>query len=315
MKQDRPRISVVVCTRDRADDLRRALTGLEAQAFVGFEVIVVDQSRTDQTQRLVRQFQPRLSSLRLVRQSEPGLSRAYNRGVREAEADVLAFTDDDCLVAADWLSSVWRALAAGSLVDVLYGQVLAPPELDGTAATSLIPLRAFEERLEVTDLRGFNGLGMGANFAALRPAVDRVGGFDEILGGGGPLQSTQDFDFAYRVLRSGGTIVLDPKVIAYHYGVRPAADWPQLMRSYGIGLGGFYCKHIRLGDLRAAQLFAKDAYLAVGRALKATALQRPDARAKRSYAASIMRGARRSFEFSIDRGARLYVIRRTTGAA
>jgi hypothetical protein len=49
--------------------------------------------------------------------------------------------------------------------------------------------------------------------------------------------------------------------------------------------------------------------------LKATALQRPDARAKRSYAASIMRGARRSFEFSIDRGARLYVIRRTTGAA
>jgi len=315
MQQDRPRISVVVCTRDRADDLKRALFGLEAQSFSGFEVIVVDQSRTDHTERLVREFAHVLPTLRLVRQPQPGLSRAYNRGVREAQADLIAFTDDDCLAPPDWLANIWTAFAGDARADLLYGQVLAPPEFDGTPTMGLIPLRAFAERVEVRRLRAFNGLGMGANFAAPRAAVERVGGFDEVLGGGGPLQSTQDFDFAYRILRTGGTIVLDPTVVAYHYGIRPAAEWPQLMGSYGVGLGGFYCKHIRLGDVRAAQLFAKAAYLAAGQALKATALKRPDARIKRRYATSMVLGAKKSFEFAIDRRARLYIARPATGVA
>ena len=57
--------------------------------------------------------------------------------------------------------------------------------------------RAIE--LGVTFLDTADIYGMGANFAARRGLMERVGGFDEILGGGGPLKSSQDFDLQYRV--------------------------------------------------------------------------------------------------------------------
>jgi len=313
MQMDDPRVSVVICTRDRPDDLRRALTSLGGQAGGGFEVLVIDQSTSPEAQQLVSEFQAGFSSLRYVRQLEPGLSRAYNRAVRESRGELLAFTDDDCSVPANWVGTVREAFDHHHDVDVIYGQVFVPLELAETPARLLIPCFTIPRRRLVKGTA--EAFGMGANFAARRAAIAGVGGFDEILGGGGPLQSTQDFDFSYRVLRSGGTILLEPRLFAYHYGVRPLDEWPKLMGSYGVGIGGFYWKHVRLGDLRAARLLAGAMSLALGQAMKATALHRSDARVKRQFVASIFGGIRKSAEFAIDSTARVYTNRPARRAA
>jgi GT2 family glycosyltransferase len=313
MHLDGPRVSAVVCTRDRPDDLSRALTSLAGQADGGFEVLVIDQSTSPETQQLVGMFQARFSSLRYIRQNQPGLSRAYNRAVLESGGELLAFTDDDCTVAADWVGTVREAFDRHREVDLVYGRVLVPLELAESPARLLIPLFTIPRRRLVKG--SAEAFGMGANFAVRKAVMARVGGFDEILGGGGPLQSTQDFDFSYRVLRSGGTILLEPALNAYHYGIRPLDDWPKLMASYGVGLGGFYWKHIRLGDLRAARLLASATSRALGQAMKATALHRSDARVKRRFVASIFGGIRKSSEFSIDSTARVYTNRPERGAA
>ena len=70
---------------------------------------------------------------------------------------------------------------------------------------------------------------MGANFAARRRLFDAIGGFDEILGGGGPLRSSQDYDLAYRTYRAGRVILLRPEVTLRHDGRREAEDWPALL--------------------------------------------------------------------------------------
>jgi GT2 family glycosyltransferase len=302
-----PRISVVICTRDRPESIGQTLESVAAQDYPDYDVLVVDQSRGDETRRLVAGMHERLPWLRLMNLDRPGLSRAYNVGIRHTVGKLLAFTDDDVVVPPTWLRNVKEAFAANPQVSLLYGQVLLPSELakregaEGVTPGLPIPGRRILDRKH-----GFRIFGMGANFAARRDVFDRIGGFDEVLGGGGPLQSSQDFDFAYRVFKGGESTLLEPDVVVYHYGFRSySGDWQATMRAYGIGVGGFLVKHVRMGDLYAVRLLLAFLTLALGRVLKRCLMGRSD-RASWSFLANILAGMRQSFRFSVDRQLRVY---------
>ena len=303
-----PPISVVICTRDRPDTIGSALDSVIAQDYPDFEILVIDQSRGDETERIVDEARARFPRLRAVRLTTPGLSRAYNAGVREAAADLLAFTDDDVVAPADWLRSIAQAFESHPRVGLLYGQVLVAPELaarentEGVTPALTIPRRRILDREH-----GFRVFGMGANFAARRSLFERVGGLDEVLGGGGPLQSAQDFDFVYRVFKAGESTLLEPDVIVYHHGFRSHDEWPATVRSYGVGVGGFCFKHVRLGDAYAAWMLCKFLAEATARLAKRLLTTRR-AGTQWTYLSHIVAGMRRSLRFPIDRRRRLYLM-------
>jgi len=301
-----PLVSVIVCTRDRPDSLRKTLESLDGQRHPRYEVVVVDQSRSDATERLVRLGRWQHPDVRHLRLEEPGLSRAYNAGIEAARAPLLAFTDDDCVAPEGWLGAVDRAFQAHPEVGLLYGQVLVPPELTGLEnREGVTPALTIPERRLLARGRGFQVFGMGADFAARRTLFRQVGGFDEVLGGGGPLQSSQDFDFAYRVFRSGQAILLEPEVAVYHYGFRSNAEWPATVGSYGVGVGGFYSKHVRAGDLYATRLLAAHVLTHCARWLKRVLTRQPR-RLEATYIRNLASGIGRSFGFRVDRDLRLY---------
>ncbi len=301
-----PRASVVICTRDRPDMIAGALDSVAAQDYPDFEVLVVDQSRGDETAEIVARARERFSHVRSVRLRTPGLSRAYNAGIRETRSELLAFTDDDVVAPAGWLRSIALAFGRHPRVGLLYGQVLIPPELearenrDGVTPALPIPHREILDRQH-----GFRVFGMGANFAARRTLFERVGGFDEVLGGGGPLQSSQDFDFVYRVFKGGESTLLEPDVVVHHHGFRSREEWPATVRSYGVGVGGFCFKHVRLGDFYAAWLLSQFLAGAAARVAKRLLTRRP-AGIQWAYLSHIVAGMRRSLRFQIDRPSRLY---------
>lgn len=302
-----PRVSVVICTRDRPDTIGNALDSVIAQDYPDFEVLVVDQSRGDETGLIVEEARARFPNLRLVRLRTPGLSRAYNAGIREARADVIAFTDDDVVAPPHWLRHVALAFASNPEVGLLYGQVLVAPELEARENRDGVTPALTIERREILDRQhGFRVFGMGANFAARRSLFVRVGDFDEVLGGGGPLQSSQDFDFVYRAYKAGESTLLEPDVVVYHHGFRSYAEWPATMRSYGVGIGGFCFKHVRLGDAYAAWLLGKFLAAAVARVAKRLLTRRPVG-VHWAYLSHIVAGMRRSLRFRIDRPRRLYI--------
>src|SRR2546423_8783649 len=103
MLHPRPLVTVIVCTRDRPDSLGPTLDSLARQSLRSFEVIVVDQSRSGATREIVEERGRSDGRFHYLRLTEPGLSRAYNAGIRAAIADTLAFTDDDCTAPEDWL--------------------------------------------------------------------------------------------------------------------------------------------------------------------------------------------------------------------
>ena len=299
-------VSAVICTRNRHESVEDAVASVLANDYPNFDVTIIDQSDDDRTETIVKQLEAGPGQLRYIHTPVPGLSRAYNLGIRETQGRIIAFTDDDCVAPRDWISSIVEAFKSEPDADLLYGQVLEPESLRGHGGVLPTLRIAAPERLSRRD--GFRLYGMGANFAARRRLFDRIHGFDEILGGGGPLRSSQDYDLQYRAYVAGVTTLLRPEVKVDHYGLRSHEQWPGTLRAYGFGDGAFYCKHLRCGDFRAMGLLLSWLSKPVLReVLSRIGVRRRPSSAE--YFASFINGMRASLGFPVDHQQRLYLDR------
>lgn len=104
-----PLIEVVICTFNRAFELDRCLERLAKQrcSAQGWTVTVVDNNCTDHTAEVVAAHLTagRIPGLRRVVESTQGLTPARQRGALGAAAPWIAFVDDDCMVAEDWVAA------------------------------------------------------------------------------------------------------------------------------------------------------------------------------------------------------------------
>lgn len=107
-------LSVIIPTRNRADFLFLALTSLTHQTISNhqFEVLVVDNGSTDNTEQTVRDFWGQLTNLRYIFEPEPGLHAGRHRGMLEAKNEVLVFADDDIEALPTWLESIQAAFSS-----------------------------------------------------------------------------------------------------------------------------------------------------------------------------------------------------------
>ena len=298
-----PHISVVIPTMDRPHMIERAVSSVLASEYCAFDLTVVDQSTTPATENILRPLAERDPRLRYIHRTQPGLSAARNMGVDRSRGDLLAFTDDDCMVPKQWLQTIVQAFSDRT-VDLLYGQVFAP---DSAGIQGVTPALRIPRQQRINRQEGFKVYGMGANFAARRSLFTAIGGFDEVMGAGGPLRAAEDFDFEYRTYRAGRTILLCPEVQVIHYGTRTALQWQATLRSYGIGDGSFYGKHIRCRDLLALRLLLARLVDQSARTLGRRVLRR--GRGDLTYVRSIVIGVRVGLCFQVDRSTRLYVPR------
>lgn len=197
-----PDVSVVVPTVDRVDLLDRCLAGLARPQGVDFEVVVVHDG--DAGVRAVLDRWDGLLPLRQLQVAERGAVPKRNAGWRTATAEVIAFTDDDCQPTEGWLAAGLRAM--GPATDLVQGVV--EPHPDDAHVTGV-----FARTVEVTEPSAAYA---NANLFYRRSALERVGGFDPAVWGGG-----EDTDLAWRVIESGGAVAFAPDAVVRH-AVRPA---------------------------------------------------------------------------------------------
>src|SRR5205085_2187047 len=108
MGQGEPFFSIIIPTYARLERLAICLGALARLEYPRdrFEVIVVDDGSDRSPESVISNFRDRFNII-LLKQSHAGPATARNAGARKAKGDLLAFTDDDCEPASDWL----RALA------------------------------------------------------------------------------------------------------------------------------------------------------------------------------------------------------------
>ena len=249
-----PTVTVIVCTRDRADQLRSALTSVLELDYPAFDVVVVDNAgATDATRELIRtEFaDPRV---RAVSEPVPGLSRARNTGLLAATGEIVAYTDDDVIVDRHWLTGLVAGFARADDVSLVTGLVPSG-ELrtavqryfdDRVSWSGNIVARQFRLAEPPADLPAFpfsvGEFGTGANFALRRTVALEMGGFDTAFGVGSRTGGGEDLDIFTRVLFRGDALVVEPSALVWH---RHRSDLDALRAQavgYGSGLGAWLTK-------------------------------------------------------------------------
>ena len=271
-----PPITVVVCTRDRPEGLRRTVASLVAQEYPRARILVVDNaSSTDATRQVVAGF----PGVEYLAEPVPGLSHARNAAVRVAPpGDVLAWIDDDVVADPHWLAEIARALAEHPDAAVVAG-VIVPGELAtpaqlwfeqfgghskgrGFTPDVFSPATAHEQ----SPLYPLPPFGTGANMTFRPGVIEGFGGFDPALGAGTPAMGSEDTAAFMRVLHRGGTIVYQPSALVWHYHRPDLAGLEKQLVGYGTGLTAAYTSLVRedprvlLALLRLAPTAVRDLF-------------------------------------------------------
>jgi glycosyltransferase involved in cell wall biosynthesis len=245
---DHPMVSVVVCTRNRPESILVTLRSLVAMHYRPFEIVLVDNApNSDATRDAVLAAYGEDARIRYVRESRPGLSCARNRGLVEASADIVAFTDDDVTVDPWWLDGIVRGIRAAPDVACVTGMI-ATAQLENAEQLyfhlreewgAVCERRIFDlvENREASPLYPYSPgiFGAGANFAVSRTIMKELGGFDEALGAGTVSGGGEDLEIFVRVILSGNRIVYEPAAIVSHFHRTDLAELTKQMRAYGTG--------------------------------------------------------------------------------
>ena len=261
-------VTVVIPTVGRPL-LRDCLSSIGAADPRPAEVIVVDQSASDDVAAWVAAVRAEGLRARHVPSRETGIATATNRGLELARTPFVAVTHDDCRVSPSWLAALLPRLRDGGEV-IVTGRV--EPAGEGAVPTVVLapePTVHSRPRLDGDDL-------FPPNMAFPRSVLDRIGYLDEHpslrLAG-------EDNDWAYRALRAGVPIVYEPSSVVAHVAWQPATALPAIYRRYARGQGAFYGKHLRRGDLFIARRVARDLLRAGWLALRASVSTNPELRA------------------------------------
>lgn len=240
-------ISVVICTRNRADQLKVCLEHLAAtQSSVAWELVVLDNGSVDATPEIISTFEHQNTiPMKVLTLPARGLGRARNAAWRISSGDIVAFTDDDCYVAPDFLEAIVGAFARGDRIGYVGGRILLHDPSDARIT--------IEESTEERHFPAYSflhtGAFHGANMAIRRSALESIAGFDESFGYGTPFPAS-DIETLTRVSFSGWEGLYDPRIVLRHHHMRKPADVPQLLHRYATGRGAYWAKFLLMRQTR-----------------------------------------------------------------
>ena len=236
-----PAISIVMCTRNRAARLGSTLRSYERLDFDGpWELVVVMNGTTDATPQVVEEFRARTTlPMVVLDQPKPGLCAARNVGWRRSRGAVVAFVDDDCYPAADFLTELRSAFG-----DAAHGFVGGQMLLYDATDLPYLSIQADANRFELPPRSMVRaGLIHGGNMAFRRAVLESIGGFDERLGAGTPLMSGGDIDALSQASAAGYAGVYEPRVVVHHHhGRKTSEEGRRVMSGYDVGRGAFFVK-------------------------------------------------------------------------
>ena len=241
MKLNHIKISLIIATRNRCEQLRRCLDYVKRlQCKYDWELTIVNNGSSDDTERVVQEFSEQVDfDVKPIYEPRLGLGRSHNAGVANARGEIVAFTDDDCYPDPGFLDQVVRVFEypeigyMGGRI-LLYDSTDAPITIRTSKEVTVIPPGSFIPA----------GLIQGANMAARRTVIEAIGGFDPMLGPGTPFNCV-DVDFVARASAAGFAGGYFPGPVVYHHhGRKQGRVIEDLLDGYAYGRGAYHAKFI-----------------------------------------------------------------------
>lgn len=244
------KLSVVICTRNRAQAIVHCLESIDIAArragVTDAEIVVTDNGSSDGTPEVVRNWAAGASvAVHIEHEPRTGITIAKNRGLRAARGELLVLTDDDCRLQSDYFVQLLRLHAADPTPALRGGRVELgdATDLPLTIKTDMAP-----RRWHIDDRSAYyENLGncfLGCNLFMTRAVYERLGPFDERFGVGA-IPAGEDTDYIFRAYIAGLRLEYVPEIVVYHHHGRKRPEAARrLWQNYMIGSGALYAKYI-----------------------------------------------------------------------
>ena len=210
-KRDKPSISIVLSTTGRRTTLEGTLRSLQKQGLDNFETILVYTVLPSRIQDYCK-----TNGIVTLKEDVPtpgarAMNAARNLGAKHARADIVVFTDDDCVFPETWLERINSVFVEDPLLSGIGGAQLTPPEntrISGYEFAQGISRESDRNRISC-DRSAVAKIG-GCNAAYRKEIFEKVGCFDELPG-------PEDYEFNIRLVEKGYHIRYDPSVFVWHH--------------------------------------------------------------------------------------------------
>ena len=238
-----PLVSFIICTYNRDAYIEKALRCVANQKTEAtrFELIVIDNKSTDSTASICSRLQAEFTNINFhyYLEENQGLSHARNRGIKEAQGEILVYLDDDAFIDDNYCEKLISFYQSNSEVSCTGGKTIPLFENGKPTWMSnyLLPLVAAVDLGEKAKPFPFNQFPIGANMAVRKSVVTLVGLFDVNLGRKGKnLQGGEEKDFFNRIRALGHIPWYLPDTLAHH--VIPASRMSkEFIRKQAHGIG------------------------------------------------------------------------------
>jgi len=220
-----PTVSIIVPVYNGAETISACLESLLNQNYPAeaYEIIVVENGSTDRTTQIVQKY-----PVRLCHSDRRGPSPARNLGLAKSEAEIIAFTDADCIADPNWLLELVKPYTEAEVGGV-GGSILAY-----THATQNVIERFSDEYAPLVNFVSGDDEFLPhlytANASFRRCHLNEIGGFNINL------VTAEDVDLAWRLqLLTGTKVCYAPRAIIYHHHRATMAGLIRQYRQYGFG--------------------------------------------------------------------------------
>jgi glycosyltransferase involved in cell wall biosynthesis len=227
------KISVIIPTFNFPESLKKTVESLKEQTFKDFEILIVDDYSPEKPPE----------DLRVIRnERSKGPAGARNTGIIKAKAEILAFTDSDCIVDVDWLKNIYDNIGE----EVMVGSAKIPlSTFLGNSISALgYPAGANLGFRNVWRINkgGYTDSISGCNFAIKKFIFEKYGMFDESF----PIASAEEAELSHRLLKNGVRIKYFDDLIVYH---EPRKNLKSFIKWHIYRGRGNYYFHKKIGNV------------------------------------------------------------------
>ena len=243
-----PFLSVLLCTRNRGEKVRNAVDSILTNSFTDFELLIVDQSSDGKTKDVIASYpDPRI---RYIHTKTTGLSRSRNIAIRESKAEIVVFTDDDCICDREWLAAIVAEYGRDPSLMGVYGRVLPYGEQREEMHCHCL-IDSMETRSADQPVIPYKILGHGNNMSFKKDVFLTAGLYIESLGAGTWMKGGEDTELTYRALRKGMKFAYSPAPLVYHDNWMSKDKAAELENSYILAGVAVFTKYALKFDKKA----------------------------------------------------------------
>jgi glycosyltransferase involved in cell wall biosynthesis len=209
----KPKITILIATRNRPHQIKQCLKSILQNSFRDYQILIADQSDDEKTIEAINSFHSK--KINMIRMQK-GKSKGLNLLIKKAKTEILAFTDDDCIVDKDWLQTISQTYKNHPKLAGIFGNTYGYKPEDHLQ--NFCPSLFKVEKFQIHTFKNLNyyHVGLGNNMSLKKSVIEKIGHFQEWLGVGSIGKSGEESEIIFRILKNNFILATNPKMIVYH---------------------------------------------------------------------------------------------------